>query len=85
MNFGTICFNTPISAGNYGIGPNSTLPTGGYARTYSGLNVDIFLKKLTIEEIRTKKGFKKMLDTVVALAEYEGFPAHAGAMKVRLE
>lgn len=83
-NFGTVCLNTPISAGNYGIGPNSTLPTGGYAKTYSGLNVDTFLKKLTVEEIRTRKGFLKMLDTVVTLAEYEGFPAHAGSMKARL-
>ena len=85
LNFGTICLNTPISAGNYGLGPNSTLPTGGYAKIYSGLNVDVFLKKLTIEEIRGRKGFIKMLDTVVTLAEYEGFPAHAGSMKVRLE
>lgn len=85
LNFGTICLNTPISAGNYGIGPNSTLPTGGYARIYSGLNVDVFLKKLTIEEVRSRKGLMRMLDTVVTLAEYEGFPAHAGSMKVRLE
>lgn len=84
-NFGTICLNTPISAGNYGVGPNSTLPTGGYAKIYSGLNVDIFLKRLTVEEVRTRKGFLKMLDTVVTLAEYEGFPAHAGSMKARLE
>jgi histidinol dehydrogenase len=84
VNFGTVCLNTPISAGNYGIGPNSTLPTGGYAKIYSGLNVDTFLKKLTVEEIRTKKGFLKMLDVVVTLAEYEGFPAHAGSMKARL-
>jgi len=84
-NFGTICLNTPISAGNYGVGPNSTLPTGGYAKIYSGLNVDIFLKRLTVEEVRSRKGFLKMLNTVVTLAEYEGFPAHAGSMKARLD
>lgn len=82
-NFGTICLNTPFSAGNFGIGPNSTLPTGGYARLYSGLNVDVFLRKPTVEELRGKTGWKRMLETVVTLAEYEGFPAHAEAMKVR--
>ena len=83
-NFGTICLNTPISAGNYGIGPNATLPTGGYARLYSGLNVDVFLKKPTVEEVRGKVGLRRMLETVTALAEYEGFPAHAEAMKARM-
>ncbi|MEN2975210.1 MAG: histidinol dehydrogenase [Candidatus Caldarchaeales archaeon] len=82
-NFGTVCLNTPISAGNFGIGPNSTLPTGGYARLYSGLNVDTFLKKPTVEELRGPRGFKKMYETVQALAEYEGFPAHARAMSIR--
>lgn len=82
--FGTVCLNTPISAGNFGIGPNSTLPTGGYARLYSGLNVDVFLKKPTVEELRGPAGYAKMLETVVRMAEYEGFPAHAEAMKVRV-
>ena len=83
-NFGTLCLNTPISAGNYGIGPNATLPTGGYARLYSGLNVDVFLKKPTVEEVRGRAGLRRMLETVAALAEYEGFPAHAEAMKARM-
>jgi histidinol dehydrogenase len=83
-NFGTLCLNTPISAGNYGVGPNATLPTGGYARLYSGLSVDVFLKKPTVEEVRGRRGFKRMLETVTALAEYEGFPAHAQSMKVRV-
>jgi len=82
-NFGTLCLNTPISAGNYGIGPNATLPTGGYARLYSGLSVDCFLKKPTIEEVRGRNGLRKMLETVLTLAEYEGFPAHAEAMRSR--
>ena len=82
-NFGTLCLNTPISAGNYGVGPNATLPTGGYARLYSGLSVDCFLKKPTIEEVRGRNGLRKMLETVLALAEYEGFPAHAEAMRSR--
>ena len=82
-NFGTLCLNTPISAGNYGVGPNATLPTGGYARLYSGLSVDCFLKKPTIEEVRGRNGLRKMLETVLALAEYEGFSAHAEAMRLR--
>jgi len=85
VNFGTLCLNTPISAGNYGIGPNSTLPTGGYAKIYSGLNVDVFLKKPTVEEVRSRRGYRRMADTVMSLAEYEGFPAHANSMKVRYE
>ncbi len=84
-NFGTLCLNTPISAGNYGVGPNATLPTGGYARLYSGLSVDVFLKKPTVEEVRGKAGLKSMLEAVVALADYEGFPAHAKSMKIRAE
>lgn len=84
-NFGTLCLNTPISAGNYGVGPNATLPTGGYARLYSGLSVDVFLKKPTIEEVRGARGLRRMLETVVSLADYEGFPAHARSMKVRVK
>ncbi len=83
-NFGTLCLNTPISAGNYGIGPNATLPTGGYARLYSGLSVDAFLKKPTIEEVRGVRGLRRILDTVVSLANYEGFPAHAESAKIRV-
>jgi histidinol dehydrogenase len=79
-NFGTVCINTPISAGNFGIGPNSTLPTGGYARMFSGLSVDAFLKKPTIEELRGK-GWRKFAEMVITLADYEGFPSHARAMK----
>jgi histidinol dehydrogenase len=79
-NFGTICVNTPISAGNFGIGPNSTLPTGGYARIFSGLSVDAFLKKPTVEELRGK-GWKHFAEMVITLANYEGFPSHAEAMK----
>lgn len=82
-NFGTICLNTPISAGNFGIGPNSTLPTGGNARLYSGLSVDAFLRKPTVEELRGKswRGFSEM---VLTLAEYEGFPSHGKAMEAKI-
>ncbi len=79
-NFGTVCVNTPISAGNFGVGPNSTLPTGGYARMFSGLSVDAFIRKPTVEELRGK-GWKNFAKMVVTLADYEGFPSHAEAMK----
>ncbi|MFP3133406.1 MAG: histidinol dehydrogenase [Nitrososphaeria archaeon] len=78
---GTITINTPFSAGNYGIGPNSTLPTMGFARSYSGLNVYNFLTSITIEKIN-QEGWKRMKDHVIRLANYEGFPAHLGAMKI---
>ena len=77
---GTIFLNTPMSAGDFGLGPNSTLPTGGAAKLYSGLSVDVFIKKPTIEKL-TVQGLKRMKNTVTCLAEYEGFPAHAQAMK----
>lgn len=83
-NFGTLCLNTPISAGNYGLGPNATLPTGGYARLYSGLNVDTFLRKPTLERT-TGEGLRRLSGTILALADHEGFPSHANAVKIRLE
>jgi histidinol dehydrogenase len=83
VNFGTICLNTPISAGNFGVGPNSTLPTGGYARLFSGLSVDAFIKKPTVEELRGSS-WKKFAKTVITLAKYEGFPSHAMAMEAKL-
>lgn len=82
-NFGTVCLNTPLSAGNFGIGPNSTLPTGGNARLFSGLSVDTFLRKPTVEELRGRS-WRRFADTVLTLAEYEGFPSHAQAMKTKL-
>ncbi len=82
-NFGTICLNTPISAGNFGVGPNSTLPTGGYARLFSGLSPDAFIKKPTVEEFRGKN-WKGFAENVIKLARYEGFPSHAKAMETKL-
>jgi histidinol dehydrogenase len=81
-NYGTLTINTPFSAGNYGIGPNSTLPTNGYARIFSGLGVTTFIKSSTYEMVN-KTGWKKMIGTVRTLADYEGFPSHRMAMEVR--
>jgi len=82
-NFGTICLNTPISAGNFGIGPNSTLPTGGNARLFSGLSVDAFLRKPTVEELRGRS-WRRFAEIVLTLAEYEGFPSHRKAMEAKV-
>jgi histidinol dehydrogenase len=85
LNYGTLCLNSPISAGNFGVGPNSTLPTGGYARTYSGMSVDVFLKKPTVEEVRGKSWKKKFGKDAVTLARYEGFPVHALALEEKMK
>lgn len=82
LRAGTVVINTPFSAGNYGIGPNSTLPTNGFARMYSGLNVMNFIRSVTYEKINPV-GWKNMVDIVTTMAEYEGFPSHKYAMKVR--
>lgn len=82
-NFGTVCLGTPISLGNYGLGPNATLPTGGYARLYSGLSVDAFLRKPTLE-MATAEGLRSFGDVVLTMAELEGFPSHAMALRSRL-
>ncbi len=78
---GTITLNTPFSAGNYGIGPNSTLPTMGFAKSYSGLTVYNFLTSITTEKINYE-GWLRMKEHVLRLAGYEGFPAHLGAMAI---
>jgi len=82
LRAGTVVINTPFSAGNYGIGPNSTLPTNGFARMYSGLNVMNFIRSMTYEKINPT-GWKNMVDVVTTMAKYEGFPSHKYAMEVR--
>jgi histidinol dehydrogenase len=74
----------PVSAGDYASGTNHVLPTAGYARAYSGLNIDHFTKKTTIQIIN-KKGLATLKDTIIHLAEAEGLYAHAKAVKKRFE
>lgn len=74
---------SPESAGDYASGTNHTLPTNGFARAYSGVSVDSFVKKITYQKL-TSEGLNKIADTVVAMAEAEGLDAHAKAVKVRL-
>ena len=74
---------SPESAGDYASGTNHTLPTNGYARSYSGVSVDSFVKKITFQQL-TKKGLENISDTVITMAEAEGLKAHAEAVRVRV-
>ncbi|MEA4957481.1 Histidinol dehydrogenase [bioreactor metagenome] len=75
---------SPVAAGDYGSGTNHVLPTDRGARMYSGLSTDSFLKKPTVQKI-TKEGLKSLEETIVPIANYEGFYAHANSVKVRLK
>ena len=74
----------PESAGDYASGTNHTLPTGGCARAYSGVNIDSFLRRITYQEL-TREGLRALAPTVVAMARAEGLDAHAEAVRIRLE
>lgn len=74
---------TPESAGDYASGTNHTLPTNGWARTYSGLSLESFCKYVTFQSI-TKKGAKNLAPVVMTMAEAEGLMAHKRAMEIRL-
>ncbi|MXV52607.1 histidinol dehydrogenase [Pedobacter sp. HMF7647] len=74
---------TPESAGDYASGTNHTLPTSAYARSYSGVSVDSFVKKITFQNI-TKEGVQNIGETVERLAELEGLQAHKNAMSLRI-
>ncbi|RCH56150.1 histidinol dehydrogenase [Mucilaginibacter hurinus] len=73
---------TPESAGDYASGTNHTLPTSSYAKAYSGVSVDSFVKKITFQYITTD-GLKNIGPSVQTLAELEGLHAHANAVAVR--
>lgn len=75
---------SPESAGDYASGTNHTLPTGGWARSFSGLNLDAFMRKMTIQEI-SREGLSGLGDTIRTMALAEGLDAHAAAVEVRLE
>jgi len=75
---------SPESLGDYCSGPNHTLPTYGYARAYSGLSVEDFQRRITVQEI-TPSGLQGLGPTARILAGLEGLDAHAAAVTVRLE
>lgn len=74
---------SPESAGDYASGTNHTLPTSGWARAFSGVNVDSFMRKITYQEL-TPEGLSGLAPTVITMAEAEGLDAHALAVKVRI-
>ena len=75
---------TPESAGDYASGTNHTLPTNGYAKQYSGVNLDSFMKSMTFQKI-TKQGIQNIGRSVEIMAEAEGLQAHKNAVTLRLK
>ena len=74
---------TPESAGDYASGTNHTLPTNGYAKAYSGVNLDSFMRKVTFQEI-TQEGLNALGNTIMLMAEEEALLRHSNAIKIRL-
>ncbi|MDI3486565.1 MAG: histidinol dehydrogenase [Methanolobus sp.] len=74
----------PVPVGDYASGTNHVLPTAGYARIYSGLNLAHFMKSASIQRI-SKQGLETLKDSVIALAEKEGLQAHADSVRTRFE
>ena len=75
---------TPESAGDYASGTNHTLPTNGFARAYSGVNLDSFCKKITLQSI-SKEGLMNLSSSIVTMAEAESLQAHANAVLLRMK
>lgn len=75
---------SPESAGDYASGTNHTLPTNGFAKNYSGVSLDSFVKKITFQNI-TRKGIQNIGKTIESMAEAEELMAHKNAVSVRLK
>jgi len=75
---------TPESVGDYASGTNHVLPTYGYARMYSGVSLNSFLKYITVQSL-TEEGLRKLGPFVVKMAEVEGLEAHKRAVTLRLQ
>lgn len=75
---------SPVACGDFAVGPNHILPTGGGAKWHSGLSVLDFVRLLSVQEL-TEKGIKSIYKTVERLAEAEGLPAHAQSIRERLK
>jgi histidinol dehydrogenase len=75
---------SPESVGDYASGTNHTLPTNGYARAYSGVSLDSFVKKITFQKL-SEVGIKNIGNAVITMAKAEGLDAHANAVQVRLD
>jgi len=74
---------SPETVGDYASGTNHTLPTNGFARAYSGVSIDSFVKKITYQKL-SQEGLNKIAATVVTMAEAEGLDAHANAVRIRI-
>ncbi|MDR2938028.1 MAG: histidinol dehydrogenase [Prevotellaceae bacterium] len=74
---------SPESAGDYASGTNHALPTAGYARSFSGVSVDSFVRKITFQKL-TQEGLKNVGTAVEIMAEAEGLQAHKNAVSLRL-
>jgi histidinol dehydrogenase len=75
---------TPESAGDYASGTNHTLPTNGYAKNYSGVNLDSFMKSMTFQKI-SENGIQNIGNAIEIMAEAEGLQAHKNAVTLRLK
>lgn len=75
---------TPESAGDYASGTNHTLPTNGFSKAYSGVNLDSFTKSITFQKIN-KEGLLNIGETIELMAEAEGLQAHKNAVSIRLK
>ncbi len=75
---------SPESVGDYASGTNHTLPTNGFARAYSGVSVDSFVKKITYQRL-SREGLDRIGRTVMVMADAEGLDAHAHAVRIRME
>ena len=85
MNAGSVFLGnySPEAAGDYASGTNHTLPTNGYAKAYSGVSVDSFVKKITYQKL-SEGGLRSIADTVIEMARAEGLDAHAKAIEIRI-
>ncbi len=75
---------TPEAAGDYASGTNHTLPTGGYAKSYSGVSLDSFCKHITFQEL-TPAGLRRIGPVIAIMAEAENLTGHARSVQLRLE
>lgn len=75
---------TPESAGDYASGTNHTLPTNGFSRAYSGVNLDSFMKSMTFQKI-SKEGLRSVANAIEVMAAAEGLDAHKNAVTIRLK
>ncbi|MFY8069475.1 MAG: histidinol dehydrogenase [Flavobacterium sp.] len=86
LNAGSIFIGnyTPESAGDYASGTNHTLPTNGYSKSYSGVNLDSFLKAMTFQKI-SNEGIQNIGKAIETMADAEGLQAHKNAVTIRLK